>query len=214
MQLQAGHHQDSQNGGNNSSGWNVGVSIGIGQGAGISVFANANKGKGKEGGQWRRWNETVLSAGDTLNLQSGRDTSLTGAQASSKTVVADIGRNLTLQSQQDRDYYHSQQSNISAGASFTFGSMNGSASISSGRRRTATLSAYSSKPASTLARAASTSRWAATQLDGAVIASTAKADKTRWIPVRWASAISTTRRTSRWKAKASASAPAAASPAR
>ncbi|MFB9170382.1 hemagglutinin repeat-containing protein, partial [Chromobacterium piscinae] len=114
LQLQAGHHQDSQSGGNNSSGWNAGVSIGVGNGgAGISIFANANKGKGKEEGNGSRWNETVLSAGDTLNLQSGRDASLTGAQASGKTVVADIGRNLTLQSQQDRDYYHSQQSNLS-----------------------------------------------------------------------------------------------------
>ncbi|MCD5361143.1 hemagglutinin repeat-containing protein [Chromobacterium aquaticum] len=179
LQLQAGHHQDSQHGGNNSSGWNVGVSIGIGQGAGISVFANANKGKGKEEGNGSRWNETVLSAGDTLNLQSGRDTSLIGAQASGKTVVADIGRNLTLQSQQDRDYYHSQQSNISAGASFTFGSMNGSASISGSRQKADSDFVSVQQQTGLYAGQGGFDIQVGrhTQLDGAVIASTAKADK-------------------------------------
>ncbi|WP_434657158.1 hemagglutinin repeat-containing protein [Chromobacterium violaceum] len=179
LQLQAGHHQDSQSGGNNSSGWNVGVSIGIGQGAGISVFANANKGKGKEEGNGSRWNETVLSAGDTLNLQSGRDASLTGAQASGKTVVADIGRNLTLQSQQDRDYYHSQQSNISAGASFTFGSMNGSASLSGSRQKADSDFVSVQQQTGLYAGQGGFDIQVGrhTQLDGAVIASTAKADK-------------------------------------
>ncbi|MFC3246942.1 hemagglutinin repeat-containing protein [Chromobacterium piscinae] len=175
-----GHrHQDSQSGGNNSSGWNVGVSIGIGQGAGISVFANANKGKGKEEGNGSRWNETVLSAGDTLNLQSGRDASLTGAQASGKTVVADIGRNLTLQSQQDRDYYHSQQSNLSAGASFTFGSMSGSASISGSRQKADSDFVSVQQQTGLYAGQGGFDIKVGqhTQLDGAVIASTAKADK-------------------------------------
>jgi filamentous hemagglutinin len=38
-------------------------------------------------------------------------------------VTADIGRNLTLTSQQDNDHYQSQQSSISADGSFTFGRM-------------------------------------------------------------------------------------------
>ncbi|SUX30469.1 hemagglutinin repeat-containing protein [Chromobacterium vaccinii] len=180
LQLQAGHHQDSQSGGNNSSGWNAGVSIGVGNdGAGISVFANANKGKGKEEGNGSRWNETVLSAGDTLNLQSGRDASLIGAQASGKTVVADIGRNLTLQSQQDRDYYHSQQSNLSAGASFTFGSMSGSASLSGSRQKADSDFVSVQQQTGLYAGQGGFDIQVGqhTQLDGAVIASTAKADK-------------------------------------
>ncbi|MDH0340180.1 hemagglutinin repeat-containing protein [Chromobacterium haemolyticum] len=179
LQLQAGRNEDSQSGSNKSSGWNAGFSIGVGQGAGISIFANANKGRGKEEGQGSRWNETVLSAGDTLNLQSGRDTSLTGASASGKTVVADIGRNLTLQSLQDQDRYHSEQSNASAGASFTFGSMNGSASISISRQKA--NSDFVSVQEQTGLYAGQggfdVKVGRHTQLDGAVIASTAKADK-------------------------------------
>ncbi|MBN3004311.1 hemagglutinin repeat-containing protein [Chromobacterium alkanivorans] len=179
LQLQAGRNEDSQSGGNKSSGWNAGFSIGVGQGAGISIFANANKGRGKEEGQGSRWNETVLSAGDTLNLQSRRDASLTGASASGKTVVADIGRNLTLQSLQDQDRYHSEQSNASAGASFTFGSMNGSASISISRQKA--NSDFVSVQEQTGLYAGQggfdVKVGRHTQLDGAVIASTAKADK-------------------------------------
>lgn len=180
LQLQAGRNEDSQSGGNKSSGWNAGLSIGVSNGsAGISIFANANKGRGKEEGQGSRWNETVLSAGDTLNLQSGRDTSLTGASASGKTVVADIGRNLTLQSLQDQDRYHSEQSNASAGASFTFGSMSGSASISISRQKA--NSDFVSVQEQTGLYAGQggfdVKVGRHTQLDGAVIASTAKADK-------------------------------------
>ncbi|WP_254894759.1 hemagglutinin repeat-containing protein [Chromobacterium haemolyticum] len=180
LQLQAGRNEDSQSGGNKSSGWNAGFSIGVSNGsAGISIFANANKGRGKEEGQGSRWNETVLNAGDTLNLQSGRDASLTGASASGKTVVADIGRNLTLQSLQDQDRYHSEQSNASAGASFTFGSMNGSASISISRQKA--NSDFVSVQEQTGLYAGQggfdVKVGRHTQLDGAVIASTAKADK-------------------------------------
>ncbi|WP_391591441.1 hemagglutinin repeat-containing protein, partial [Yersinia similis] len=35
-------------------------------------------------------------------MVAGKDLALTGAQVSAETVKADVGRNLTLQSQQDR----------------------------------------------------------------------------------------------------------------
>ncbi|KAB0672635.1 hypothetical protein F3X86_09175, partial [Aeromonas veronii] len=41
---------------------------------------------------------------------SGRDATLLGAQVSGDKVKADIGRNLTLTSQQDNDHYQSKQS--------------------------------------------------------------------------------------------------------
>lgn len=52
-----------------------------------------------------------------FSLRSGRDTALTGAQVSAETVKADVGRNLTLQSQQDRDNYDAKQSRASGGIS-------------------------------------------------------------------------------------------------
>jgi hypothetical protein len=47
--------------------------------------------------------------------------------------VADIGRNLAITSEQDTDRYDSKQQNASAGGSFTFGTMSGSASVNYSR---------------------------------------------------------------------------------
>jgi filamentous hemagglutinin len=60
---------------------------------------------------------TVVTASDTLVVMSGRDTILNGAQAKADTVIANVGRNLSIASQQDTDTYHSKQD--SAGFSAT-----------------------------------------------------------------------------------------------
>ncbi|KAA5930316.1 hypothetical protein F3I27_13410 [Pantoea sp. Bo_2] len=112
---------------NSSSGGGVGVSIGAGQGsAGISIFASINDAKGKESGNGTRWTETTLDSGGKLNLTSGRDTTLEGAQVSADQVIANAGRDLTLTSQQDSDRYDSKQTSYGAGGSFTIGSMTAS----------------------------------------------------------------------------------------
>ncbi|EOL9072635.1 hemagglutinin repeat-containing protein [Cronobacter turicensis] len=114
-------------GSNSSSGGGVGVSFGVGQGsAGLSVFANVNAAKGKEKGDGTDWTETTLDSGGKVSLHSGQDASLIGAQVSGSQVTADIGRNLTITSLQDSNHYDSKQSSVSAGGSFTFGSMTGS----------------------------------------------------------------------------------------
>lgn len=122
----AANTQESS-GKNSSSGGGVGVSMGAGQGsAGISIFASINGAKGKESGNNTRWTETTLDSGGRLNLTSGRDTTLEGAQVSADQVIANIGRDLTLTSQQDSDRYDSKQTSYGAGGSFTFGSMTAS----------------------------------------------------------------------------------------
>ncbi|MGU5653852.1 hemagglutinin repeat-containing protein [Aeromonas allosaccharophila] len=99
----------------------------------MSVFANMNAAKGKENGDSDRYTETSITASDTLTLKSGRDTTLLGAQVSGDKVTADIGRNLTLTSQQDNDHYQSKQSSIAAGGCFTFGTMTGSGYVNASR---------------------------------------------------------------------------------
>jgi filamentous hemagglutinin len=117
-------------GSNSSSGGGVGVSFGVGQGgAGLSVFANVNAAKGNEKGDGTNWTETTLDSGGKVSLRSGQDASLIGAQLSGDQVTADIGRNLTVTSLQDSNNYDSKQSSISAGGSFTFGSMTSSGYI-------------------------------------------------------------------------------------
>ncbi|EIY4699839.1 hemagglutinin repeat-containing protein, partial [Escherichia coli] len=167
---------------NTSSGGSVGVGIGVGPGGpGFSLSASANQGKGSEKGNGTTHTETTVDAGNRLTIISGRDTTLTGAQAGGETVKVDAGRHLTLTSEQDSDRYDSKQQNASAGGSFTFGSMSGSASVSLSRDKM--HSNYDSVQEQTGIFAGrggfDVTTGQHTQLNGAVIASTATADKNR-----------------------------------
>ncbi|GCN13603.1 hemagglutinin-related protein [Escherichia coli] len=147
----------------------------------ISVSASANQGKGSEKGNGTTHTETTVDAGKQLTIISGRDTTLTGAQAGGETVKVDAGRHLTLTSEQDSDRYDSKQQNASAGGSFTFGSMSGSASVSLSRDKM--HSNYDSVQEQTGIFAGrggfDVTTGQHTQLNGAVIVSTATADKNR-----------------------------------
>ncbi|HFP4668783.1 TPA: hemagglutinin repeat-containing protein, partial [Escherichia coli] len=168
---------------NTSSGGSVGVGVGVGSGGwGISVSASANQGKGSEKGNGTTHTETTVDAGKQLAIISGRDTTLTGAQAGGETVKVDAGRHLTLTSEQDSDRYDSKQQNASAGGSFTFGSMSGSASVNLSRDKM--HSNYDSVQEQTGIFAGrggfDVTTGQHTQLNGTVIASTATADK-NWL---------------------------------
>ncbi len=137
--------------------------------------------KGSEKGNGTTHTETMVDAGNRLTIISGRDTTLTGAQAGGETVKVDAGRHLTLTSEQDSDRYDSKQQNASAGGSFTFGSMSGSASVNLSRDKM--HSNYDSVQEQTGIFAGrggfDVTTGQHTQLNGAVIASTATADKNR-----------------------------------
>ncbi|EKI3559706.1 TPA: VENN motif pre-toxin domain-containing protein, partial [Escherichia coli] len=110
---------------------------------------------------------------------SGRDTVLNGAQVNGNRIIADVGHDLLISSQQDTSKYDSKQTSVAAGGSFTFGSMTGSGYIAASRDKM--KSRFDSV-------AEQTGMFAGdggfditvgrhTQLDGAVIASTATPDK-------------------------------------
>ncbi|MBT0716678.1 filamentous hemagglutinin N-terminal domain-containing protein [Rosenbergiella epipactidis] len=124
--------QDSEtlSGKNSSHGGSLGVGIGAsGNSAGISISASVNASKGKENGRSLTHQETTLDSGGQVTLHSGRDTSLTGAQVNGERILAEVGRNLTLTSEQDSNRYDSKQKSASAGGSFTFGTMTPSGSL-------------------------------------------------------------------------------------
>ncbi len=177
--LSGAANTQQSSGKNSSSGGGVGVSIGAGKGAGISVFANVNAAKGKDNGNGTDWTETTIDSGKTVTIKSGNDTVLNGAQVNGNKIVADVGHDLLMSSQQDSNKYDSKQSSVAAGGSFTFGSMTGSGYISASQDKM--KSRFDSV-------AEQTGMFAGdggfditvgnhTQLDGAVIASTATADK-------------------------------------
>ncbi|EOV8961494.1 hemagglutinin repeat-containing protein [Cronobacter turicensis] len=169
-------------GSNSSSGGGVGVSFGVGQGsAGLSVFANVNAAKGKEKGDGTDWTETTLDSGGKVSLHSGQDASLIGAQVSGSQVTADIGRNLTITSLQDSNHYDSKQSSVSAGGSFTFGSMTGSGYVNfSQDKMHSTFKSVAEQSGIFAGKDGfDVTVGSHTQLTGAVIGSTAAADKNR-----------------------------------
>lgn len=165
---------------NSSSGGGIGVSIGAGgNGAGISVFANVNAAHGKDKGNGTDWTETTIDSGKNVTLKSGHDTVLDGAQVNGNKIAADVGHDLLMRSQQNNSDYDSKQTSVAAGGSFTFGTMSGSGYINASQDKM--KSRFDSV-------AEQTGLYAGdggfditvghhTQLDGAVIASTATPDK-------------------------------------
>ena len=97
---------------NKSSSASIGVSIGIsskGSASGPALTAGFSQAKGKANGDDLFWSNTHLTAGDTLTLTSGNDTTLRGATASAPQITADIGGDLKLESLQDTSTYDSKQ---------------------------------------------------------------------------------------------------------
>ncbi len=131
VDLFSGLNSQTLEGKNESHGASVGVGINFGQGAnGLSLNASVNKGKGSETGNGTSHVETTVNAGNHLTISSGRDTTLTGAQVNGEKVTLDVGRNLTLTSEQDTDNYDSKQQNASAGGSVSMSGGSGSVNLS------------------------------------------------------------------------------------
>ncbi|MDR7344207.1 filamentous hemagglutinin [Pantoea alhagi] len=164
---------------NSSSGGGIGVSISAGQKTGFSIFANVNGAKGKENGDGTHWSETTLDSGGNVALNSGRDATLNGAQVTGNNVTADIGRDLLIRSQQDSDRYDSKQTSFGAGGSYGFSTMpvSGYVSVSQDKMRSRYSSVQEQSGIFAGEGGFDITTGNHTQLDGAVIASTAEAGK-------------------------------------
>ncbi len=183
ISLSSGQNSERLSGSNKSSGGSVGVGIAVGSGsAGFTVSASVNQSQGREKGNGLTHTETTVDAGRLVSISSGRDTLLQGAQVSGESIKADVGRNLTMKSEQDSDRYDMKQSGSSAGASVTWGAgASGSASVSASRDKM--HSNFDSVQEQTGLFAGKggfdVTVGEHTQLDGAVIASTASPDKNK-----------------------------------
>ncbi|UPK82635.1 hemagglutinin repeat-containing protein [Proteus vulgaris] len=133
--LQSAQNQETTDSKNESKSASVGVGVTVGSGGvGVNINANGSRGKGFEEGDHTYYTNTTLNAGQTLTLQSGQDTTLKGAQAQGDKVIAKVGGDLHLESQQSIDDYKSKQSSESVGGSVNvMGTPGGSANISFSR---------------------------------------------------------------------------------
>ncbi|MBO9354431.1 filamentous hemagglutinin N-terminal domain-containing protein [Bordetella petrii] len=132
--LQAAKNSASQKTDSKSSGASIGVGITLGAGgAGIMVEAGVSASRGKADGKDTTWTSSAVTAGNTLALQSGGDTSLVGAAGKAERIVADVGGDLLVQSLQDSSRYDSKQTSVGFGASACVtGCVGGSVSANAG----------------------------------------------------------------------------------
>ncbi len=156
---------------NKSSSGEIGITIG--SEAGIGVYAAASAAKGKGDGSGTTHAETTIDAANTLTMVSGRDMTLEGAQAKGNTVIANVGRDLTMISQQDSNDY--KRKDASGGIDVAVGT--GGASVSANYNQSKIDSTYTSVKEQTGIQAGEggfdINVGGHTQLTGAAIASTA-----------------------------------------
>ncbi|QSQ45782.1 hemagglutinin repeat-containing protein [Xanthomonas translucens pv. translucens] len=92
---------------------NAGGEIGFSVGATTGYYLTVSAGKGSAKGNSDLHTESVVTANGTLTLASGNDTTIKGAQAVGDKVLAKVGGNLLIQSEQDENDYKSKQQQAS-----------------------------------------------------------------------------------------------------
>ncbi|WP_213991505.1 hemagglutinin repeat-containing protein [Sodalis sp. dw_96] len=175
--LDAAASTSDQHSSSDSSGWNVGVSVSLGASTGIGVFANGYMASDNADGSTTDYLNTRVNAQNQLSLSSGGDTVLEGAQALGNSIIANVGGDLTITSLQDTDDYQESQKSVSGGLSISFGTMpvSGSLSISGSNINSQYASVGAQSGLFAGDQGYDIHVGDHTQLNGAVIASTAAA---------------------------------------
>ena len=93
--------------------------VGFSLGSQTGFYATADGGKGLAHGHGTTYANSSVTASDTLSLIAGNDATIRGAQAKGTTVLADIGHNLTLESQQATNDYASHYWQV--GGTYVYG---------------------------------------------------------------------------------------------
>ncbi|MBX9448166.1 hemagglutinin repeat-containing protein, partial [Dickeya chrysanthemi] len=183
IRLLSGANTQHTEGSNQSRGGSIGVSIGVSASGsfGLSVSASVNAAKGNLRGDGLTHTESLLEAGRTAVLGSGRDTTLQGAQVSAETITARVGRDLLVRSEQDSDRYDSKQQSVSAGVTIPIYGGGGGASFSFSRDKVHSNFDSVQEQSGLFAGTGGYDIHVGshTQLDGGAIASTAGADRSR-----------------------------------
>ncbi|WP_417695936.1 hemagglutinin repeat-containing protein [Pseudomonas sp.] len=162
----------------------IGASFNIGEQNGFTLDLGAQGAKNMGNGKSVTQVNTTLDTG-LLLLQSGRDTTLEGAQVRADTIKASIGGNLNILSRQDTESSKSKQSSGGIGASicvppFCYGAMvAGSANIAAANMNSDYKAVTDQSGLFAGAGGYDINVGKTTTLQGAVIASEASADKNR-----------------------------------
>lgn len=180
--------QDTTSQSSRSSGGTAGIGVGFGIGGeqnGFTLELAASQNKAKGNGESVTNHNSHVTADNTLTIASGRDTNLRGAQAIGESVIADVGRDLNIESRQDTETYHSQESSSGMQMSlcvppFCVGTtVSASASSTKGNTDSTYKSVVEQSGLYAGSGGVDVNVKGNTDLKGAVIASTAEAEKNR-----------------------------------
>ncbi|WP_230346431.1 two-partner secretion domain-containing protein [Methylobacillus methanolivorans] len=132
VNLLAAQNTDTLKNKNKNSSASIGISIGSN---GLAITASASQGKGKANGTDVTWTESMVQAGNKVNLESGTNTNVIGSQVKGEQVIANVGTsgagNLNIQSLQDTSTYDSKQKSTGISISVPIGAGMAGGSFSS-----------------------------------------------------------------------------------
>lgn len=169
-----------------SKGWSVGANISVAGGGILGFDASANAAKQKSNTKETTHTGTTVVGSDAVTITSGKDTHISGSKVVGKSVTADVGGNLSIESLQDTKTYVGESSNKGFSVSTNAGSLsNVSMSSSKGKMKSDYASVtdqagiYAGDGGFVINTAATTS------LTGAVIDSTADTNKINYPLNHW-----------------------------
>lgn len=163
-----------------SKGWSVGANISVAGGGILGFDASANAAKQKGNTKVTTHTGTTVVGSDAVTITSGKDTHISGSKVIGKSITADIGGNLSIESLQDTKTYVGESSNKGFSVSTNAGSLsNVSMSSNNGRMKSdyASVTDQAGMYAGDDGFVINTAK--TTSLTGAVIDSTANSNKNK-----------------------------------
>ena len=119
-----------------SKGWSVGANISVAGGGLLGFDASANAAKQKGNTKVTTHTGTTVVGSDSVAITSEKDTHISGSKVIGKSVTADVGGNLSIESLQDTKTYVGESSNKGFSVSTNAGSLsNVSISSSNGKMK-------------------------------------------------------------------------------
>ncbi|MEP3477524.1 MAG: hemagglutinin repeat-containing protein [Hyphomicrobiales bacterium] len=122
LNLKAAESTTEEKSSSKSSSLGASVTVGVGlKGVGVSAGVNGSVSKSNSEGESKSYTNTKIVAGNEAKLNSGRDTVLEGARVEADSIIATVGRDLTIESLQNTSKYKSSSKGASFGLSTSLG---------------------------------------------------------------------------------------------
>lgn len=111
LTIRSAQNESSSQDDRHSGGAEGGIAVGP---SGIGFYASVNIGRGELDREGKQQQGAYLLAGNQLGFESGRDTTIAGAQLSGKDVTGNVGRNFSVSSVPDTGKASGKQFDVSA----------------------------------------------------------------------------------------------------